>query len=152
MSAKSKPTVNTEAMEFFQFFDYAKPDLSTPKGLVKLVQSDILRGMVQILSPGQRNNLHSHAAEDGFYFVLKGRVRFYGPDHILAGEFGPHQGLLIPRGTGYWFENLSEDCEELEMLHVSAFIKGEKSRRVDIEPKLPERIPSEQFSCRIRND
>lgn len=96
MSAKSKPTVNTEAMEFFQFFDYAKPDLSTPKGLVKLVQSDILRGMVQILSPGQRNNLHSHAAEDGFYFVLKGRVRFYGPDHILAGEFGPHQGLLIP--------------------------------------------------------
>lgn len=107
-----------------------------------MVQSDILRGMVQILSPGQRNNLHSHAAEDGFYFVLKGRVRFYGPDHILAGEFGPHQGLLIPRGTGYWFENLSEDGEELEMLHVSAFIKGEKAAGLISSPSFPNASPA----------
>jgi mannose-6-phosphate isomerase-like protein (cupin superfamily) len=114
-----------------QTFSYKKPDnLRNGKGIVQLAKSDIVRGRVQIVQEGGENNLHSHTGMDGFWFVLSGRVKFYGPGDVLIGEFGKHEGILIPRGAEYWFESSSDEC--LEILQMAAFEKGVKVTRNDV--------------------
>jgi mannose-6-phosphate isomerase-like protein (cupin superfamily) len=81
---------------------------------------------------GGENNLHSHRGMDGFWMVLAGRVRFYGPGDVVIGEFGKYEGILIPRGEQYWFESASND-EELEILQMAGFEKGTKVERIDAE-------------------
>ncbi len=72
---------------------------------------------VQIFEKGVHNNLHMHLTEDGYWFVLGGRVRFHGEGDSIIGEFGKHQGVLITAGTKYWFEGISD--EPLEILRVN---------------------------------
>ena len=55
---------------------------------MSLCQTDIIRGAVQVVQEGGDNNLHSHTGMDGFWMVLKGAVRFYGPGDEVLGEFG----------------------------------------------------------------
>ncbi len=114
-----------------QTFRYKKPEnLRNGKGIVQLAKSDIIRGRVQIVKEGGENNLHSHTGMDGFWFVLSGKVKFYGPGDELIGEFGKHEGILIPRGAQYWFESSSD--EGLEILQMAAFEKGVKVTRNDV--------------------
>jgi mannose-6-phosphate isomerase-like protein (cupin superfamily) len=80
--------------------------------------------------------LHSHQHLDGFWLVLSGRARFYTTDDVLLRECGPFEGMLIPRGFPYWFENVGD--EELEMLQVEAsdtILGGPNHDRVDHTPK-----------------
>ncbi|MBL0422425.1 cupin domain-containing protein [Ramlibacter sp. AW1] len=114
-------------------FRYVKPELDRVKGVVVLARSDIMLAAVQLVKKGGENNLHSHSAMDGLWFVLKGRVRFYGEKDVLLGEFGPHEGVFIPRGVSYWFESSSD--EVLEILQVESFVKGAAGKRIDHEPK-----------------
>lgn len=115
-------------------FSYAKPDgVSAGKGMVSLGRRDIVRGVVQVVKKdGGENNLHYHTGISSFWMVLKGRVRFYGPDDVVIGEFGPMEGTITPRFSRYWFENIGED--DLEILQVAAFSsdKLEKSGRTDV--------------------
>ena len=114
-----------------QTFSYKKPEnLRNGKGIVQLAKSDIIRGRVQIVKEGGENNLHSHTGMDGFWFVLSGKVKFYGPGDELIGEFGKHEGIIIPRGAQYWFESSSD--EGLEILQMAAFEKGVKVTRNDV--------------------
>ncbi len=114
-----------------QTFSYKKPEnLRNGKGIVQLAKSDIIRGRVQIVKEGGENNLHSHTGMDGFWFVLSGKVKFYAPGDVLIGEFGKHEGILIPRGAQYWFESSSD--EGLEILQMAAFEKGVKVTRNDV--------------------
>ena len=108
-------------------FSYAKPDgVSAGKGFITLGRKDIVRGVVQVVKKnGGENNLHYHTTSASFWMVLKGRVRFYGPDDVLIGEFGPQEGTITPRYSRYWFENVGDD--DLEILQVSAFSEGAKS-------------------------
>ena len=63
------------------------------KGFIALCRTDIMKGVVQVVKKnGGENNLHYHTGMDTFWMVLKGRVRFYGPDDVVIGEFGPHEG------------------------------------------------------------
>jgi mannose-6-phosphate isomerase-like protein (cupin superfamily) len=116
----------------FQTFSYTKPEnLARGKGIVQLAKSDLIRGRVQIVREGGENNLHSHIGMDGFWMVLAGKVKFYGPGDVLIGEFGKHEGILVPRGAQYWFESSGD--EDLEILQMAAFEKGVKTQRVDAE-------------------
>jgi hypothetical protein len=63
--------------------------------------------------------LHSHAHLDGFWMVMQGRARFYGEGDTLIADIGPQEGVLLPRGFKYWFENAGDDV--LELLQVEAF-------------------------------
>jgi mannose-6-phosphate isomerase-like protein (cupin superfamily) len=117
-------------------FHYEKPSgINSAKGRVNLGKSDIVRGVVQIVKKnGGENNLHYHTTSASFWMVLKGRVRFYGPDDVLIGEFGPHEGTITPRYARYWFENVGE--EDLEILQVGAYAEGaESSGRTDSAPQ-----------------
>jgi mannose-6-phosphate isomerase-like protein (cupin superfamily) len=100
------------------------------KALVRLAQSGIMFSAIQIIEDGGDNNLHSHAAMDGLWFVLKGQARFYGTkDDVVIAELGPHQGIFIPRDFPYWFEKIGE--ERLELLQVEAIDRSVKNTRTD---------------------
>ena len=117
-------------------FSYRKPSsFETGKGMVQLGRNDLVRGVVQVVKKhGGENNLHYHTTSASFWLVLKGRVRFYGPDDVVIGEFGPNEGTITPRYARYWFENVGD--EDLEILQVSAFPEGAKSSgRTDASPQ-----------------
>jgi mannose-6-phosphate isomerase-like protein (cupin superfamily) len=118
----------------YQTFSYKKPEnLRRGKGIVELAKSPIIRGRIQIIGEGGENNLHSHKGMDGFWMVLSGKVKFYGPGDVLIGEFGKHEGILIPADAQYWFESSSE--EPLEILQMAGFDKSVKLERVDVAPQ-----------------
>jgi rubredoxin/mannose-6-phosphate isomerase-like protein (cupin superfamily) len=122
-------------------FSYNKPEkLSGDKMIVELAKSRMLRGRVQVVRSGGENNFHSHDGMDGFWLVLQGRVRFYGPGDEVIGEFGKLEGILLPAGNAYWFESADESVE-LELLQMSAFDPRVPTRRVD---RAPLRIDPEQ--------
>ena len=79
--------------------------------------------------------LSHHAAS--FWMVLKGRVRFYGPDDVLIGEFGPHEGTITPRYARYWFENVGD--EDLEILQVGAYADPATERAAAVPTPSPQR-------------
>lgn len=116
-------------------FGYVKPDgMGTAKGFVRLGTSPLLKSIVQVIKKsGGENNLHYHKSVDTFWMVLKGRVRFYGPDDVVIGEFGPYEGTITPRYSRYWFENVGD--EELELLQVAANAVPNQSSggRTDVE-------------------
>jgi mannose-6-phosphate isomerase-like protein (cupin superfamily) len=74
---------------------------------------------MQVVAKGGETNLHSHPDLDGMWMVLSGRIRFYGPENAVIGEYGKYEGVLIPRGCPYWFESVGD--EEAELLQVEAF-------------------------------
>jgi mannose-6-phosphate isomerase-like protein (cupin superfamily) len=131
-------------------FSYAKPDgVSSGKGMVALGRKDIVRGVVQVVKKhGGENNLHYHTGISSFWMVLKGRVRFYGPDDVVLGEFGPHEGMITPRFSRYWFENIGED--DLEILQVAAFSsdKLEKSGRTDVSEQRFQTGTAQHFEAK----
>lgn len=117
-----------------QTFRYERPEGDAPKAIMKLAQTDLVKGAVQIVGPGGRNNLHSHAGADTFWMVLKGRARFYSDVDEVISEFGPYEGIVTPRHTPYWFESCHPD-EDLELLQVAGFEKGVKDIRTNHEPR-----------------
>ena len=61
-------------------FSYKKPEgFDRPKVSVRLGQTDVVRGHIQVIHEGGENNLHYHSRVDGMFTVLSGRIRFYGP-------------------------------------------------------------------------
>ena len=109
-----------EAESSINGFSYSKPEgVDRGKGFVRLAVSPLIKGVVQVVKKnGGENNLHYHTSVDTFWMVLKGRVRFYGPNDVLMGEYGPYEGTVTPRFSRYWFENCGEG--DLELLQVAA--------------------------------
>ncbi len=125
-----------EAESKVSIFSYKKPTAEiTTKGFVKIGRGEHIRGAVQIVKKnGGENNLHYHTHAETFWFVISGRVKFYGPEDVLFGEFGPGEGIITPRFSRYWFENSGDD--DLELLQVAASPEpGLKSGRTDASPQ-----------------
>lgn len=149
-SARKSARAKNAAPRAPQKFSYTKPDhQESGKAIVSLCQTDIIRGAVQVLKEGGDNNLHSHTGMDGFWMVLKGAVRFYGPDDEVLGEFGPHEGIVMPRDSQYWFESCGDD--DLELLQVVAFDRDVKNVRVDVNDRKFDVDAVERFDGRLRD-
>lgn len=140
MTLAEKSTVSEEqhraAEAAIRRFSYTTPTkFERKKTSVDLGKGEYVRGMIQVVKEGGENNLHYHANVDGFWMVLKGRAKFYGPGDALIGEFGPQEGLVIPRFARYWFESSGE--EQLEILLVQAYdgVSGHDSGRIDSSPR-----------------
>jgi mannose-6-phosphate isomerase-like protein (cupin superfamily) len=118
-----------------QVFKYETPDYEGGRATAWLCKSELLRGSVAILKEGGETNLHSHAGNDGFWMVFRGRARFYGEGDVLVADLGPMDGVLIPHGFKYWFESSSE--EPLEILHIAALAQNVADERRDYTP-LPD--------------
>lgn len=116
-----------------QVFKYEKPSIDRGKGIVWLGRGDLILSVIQVVNEGGENNLHSHSAEEGIWFVLGGRVRFYGEGDTLLAELGKYEGILIPRAFQYWFEKVGDEPAELFQVHAN--IPGVKDKRTDYTPQ-----------------
>jgi mannose-6-phosphate isomerase-like protein (cupin superfamily) len=95
---------------------------------------------------GGENNLHYHTNSDSMWFVIKGRVRFYGPDDHVIGEFGPMEGTISPAYSRYWFENIGDG--DLEIMQVAALHeRSDSTGRTDVTPQRYKIGSSERFSA-----
>ena len=75
-------------------------------------------GLMRVNKDGGENNLHAHPDVDSVWIVLKGKARFYGMNDVLVAELGPGEGVSIPKGVPYWFENKEE--EPMELYHITS--------------------------------
>jgi mannose-6-phosphate isomerase-like protein (cupin superfamily) len=144
------PEIDHEAAEAaIQKFRFKAPETySGRKAIVKMCGNERHALAVHVLGDGGENNLHYHSNVDITWMVLKGRARFYGPGDEIRGEFGPHEGLLIPGGARYWFESCGE--EGLEMLQIKTFVKGRgNDRRIDAESRDRVKGHSSQFDAAV---
>lgn len=83
------------------------------------------------------NELHAHPNEDHVFLVLQGEAEFFGPKGELK-RVKKHDGILLPRGTFYWFKAIGE--EPLVMARIGAVVDAAKDAlaRIDIEGKSME--------------
>ena len=134
-SPEQQEAVHREAEARVQPFVFARPADLPPntKTYHKLASTPLVSSEVQIVPEGGENNLHYHTGEDGFWMVLRGRVRFHGPDGP-TGEYGPMEGVLMPRNARYWFEAV-ECGEELQILHVAGR-QPRDNRRMNVTPRV----------------
>jgi mannose-6-phosphate isomerase-like protein (cupin superfamily) len=111
-----------------------QPEKRKGKAYVKLVSSDLVMAEMQIVSEGGENNMHSHPATDGFWWVVRGRARFYD-ENDQPTEIGAEEGIFVPRGVPYWFEKGGD--EPLHLLHVAARTKDHASQpnRINVRPR-----------------
>ncbi|MDH3240922.1 MAG: cupin domain-containing protein [Alphaproteobacteria bacterium] len=137
-----------EAEQEVHSFSYAKPDkVGSGKAIVRLGKGGRVRGLVQLVRDGGENNLHYHTDSDSLWYVLKGRVRFYGAGDKVLGEFGPNQGIITPSYFRYWFERVGD--EDLELLQVGALSAPdvESSGRTDLEPQKTKLAEHARYSA-----
>jgi mannose-6-phosphate isomerase-like protein (cupin superfamily) len=112
-----------EASTEISTFKYVRPAQINAKKILWLAKTDRLFSTMQVLQGGGgETNLHSHPNLDGFWFVISGKARFYSDETTVAGELGPMEGILIPRGCKYWFEAVG--TETLELLQVECSTKS----------------------------
>ena len=123
-------------------YRYVRPEFAPGRGTAKcrLAETDLATFAVKRIKDGGENELHMHPNADGFWTVLKGRVRFYTTDDELIADLGAMEGVVIPRTFPYWFESADEgqDLEILQVLVCSTPVEGTKRpaiRRVGLEPK-----------------
>jgi mannose-6-phosphate isomerase-like protein (cupin superfamily) len=114
----------------------AAPNPSRGRSVVPIVKTDIVVGNMQIMNNGGERQLHSHTGMDGFWMVLKGKVRFYGPEQdTVSAELGPMQGIFIPRNVPYWFETVGD--EQAHILQVEAVDNRVENKFIAHGPRVP---------------
>jgi len=132
-SPSDKEAYHREAESRIKTFSYKKPTANGHvKQIANLFRGDLIRLNVQIVTEGGENNLHYHTGGDNAWMVLRGGARFYGLDDALLGEFHANEGILLPGGSRYWFEKVSE--EDLEILQiVCKETRTSKTERINLE-------------------
>ena len=91
---------------------------------------------IKVYAKGGENMLHAHPHQDHSFIVLDGRARVHGPRGEDR-ELGRNDGILLPAGSYYWFETISE--EPLVILRLGATTGGgHPDTRImdDGEPKI----------------
>ena len=122
-----------ETVRGFETFKI-KPEIVTKgKKSFKLARTDLIGATVQVVAEGGENNLHAHPATDSVWIILDGEVTFYGEGDKVVARLQRYQGLLIPRGTPYWFE--STGATPLVILHMTANDPNAKRERVNYTPR-----------------
>lgn len=103
-------------------FDYRTPDPSPATNVnTKLGFTD--RGTL-LVGYHRRNHalrVHCNLHLDVFFFVLSGHARFYNEEGDCFAELRTRQGVVIPRGTPYRFEDVEDDAAgPLEIIRFAA--------------------------------
>jgi mannose-6-phosphate isomerase-like protein (cupin superfamily) len=145
--ARKKEAFHREAEARVRPFKFARPDadLAGRKGVLYLAHSDIMKASVQMIPEGGDNTMHYHPGGDGFWYVLQGRIRFYGPDGVI-GEYGANEGLFMPRNARYWFET-ADTSVELHLLHIQAdTLPNVKNGHINVTEKRPGKLPNLRFN------
>jgi mannose-6-phosphate isomerase-like protein (cupin superfamily) len=131
-------------------FRYARPELKEGqiRAITRLFTSDLMCGIIQVIVKGGESTLHSHAGMDGMWMILSGGARFYGEDDLLLGEFGPLEGVYIPRDVKYWFEAVGD--EPLQILQIEGFAKDRENTYTSYRSEKASNESLEEKAKRIR--
>jgi mannose-6-phosphate isomerase-like protein (cupin superfamily) len=113
-----------------QLFNLTAPLLAAGREDHLRAACDGLTITVKVYASGGENGLHGHKGEDHSFIVLAGEATFSFGDGATA-VLGPHEGVLIPRGTLYRFVSSSDD--NLVMLRAGAPVSGPAWERVDAD-------------------
>ncbi len=119
--------------EPFKTFEVNPVLLSEGKSITNLMNSDLITFTVQVVASGGENSLHAHSNIDAIWFVLGGEVTFYADGDQQVAKLSKHDGLLIPRGTPYWFDSTSDD--PLVILHITARDPSIVGKRIAYAPR-----------------
>ncbi len=133
MSPEEKEAFHRECESKVKIVKYERSELSgKPKDIIPLTKTRLGRLAMQIVHEGGENNLHYHNNSDTTWFVLRGRVKFYGPGDVLIAELGPEEMIAIPGGARYWFEKSGP--VDLELLQCVSFdSSGGTPERVNVD-------------------
>lgn len=112
-------------------YHYEMPSEATdrPKMAVDVMRTELLSVGIQIVNGGGETNLHAHNGEDAVWLVLGGHAAFYDEDGSRL-VLGPHEMIVLPSGTKYWFESSGE--EPLEIMRMGARDPRVTSSRTDV--------------------
>ena len=143
----------------FQVFRFREPPVAagTNSALVRLATTDIVGALIQVLPEGGEVGMHLHAAMDGLWLVLKGGVSILGEDGVEH-EFGPMEGMMIPRGVPYAFKKIGP--ETLVLLQVESLVSTARRNTFkwidapgapppDAEDIRKTDVPMELFDARV---
>src|SRR5438270_4536098 len=87
-----------------------------------LARSELLTVLLHHWESGGEVALHHHTDGDATWVVLEGEVTFYDADDGVLAHAEPHEAVVVPRNTTYWFEN--SGTSPLVMFRVSARVGG----------------------------
>jgi mannose-6-phosphate isomerase-like protein (cupin superfamily) len=114
----------------FQRYEVHPPLVAQGKHNRRVAATDILSiGVQSLAAKGGETNLHAHADQDATWLVMNGKVRFYTEGDKEVATLGQYEGLVIPRGTLYWFESASE--EPLVIMRIAAKHPDVEKARTD---------------------
>ena len=134
-----------ENLQGFELFEIKPQMVSRGKKSQRLARTDLIGASVQVAAEGGETNMHSHPHTDSIWIVLDGEATFYGAgpggSDKVAAKMKKNSGLLLKRGTPYWFE--SSGTTPLVILHLTARDPNAKSEnsRVNFRPRT--RVGSE---------
>lgn len=111
-----------------QTFEVKTPLLTGGRSIMPLARTGIMSVGLNYYSPGRKNSLHTHPGEDHAFVVLDGEATFYDKDNNAA-VLKKGQGIMLPEGWYYWFEN--SGGKPLALLRFSAWKQGRKVARVE---------------------
>jgi len=112
----------------FERFRFDREELTSPTARF-LVRSDIASLFVRVLREGGETVMHAHTANEAIWLVVQGGVTFYDENDQPVAELGPNDGLLVPRGTRYWFSKTSK--EDTIILRFGAVAQNDPNTRVN---------------------
>src|SRR5437667_10225039 len=104
-SARAADKATTKKPSFFKM---RAQMLAKGRTNTALARTENMWATLKVYASGGEHGLHTHPNEDHAFIVLQGKARYYD----AAGghtDLGKHEGLMLPAGSYYWFEAISQE-------------------------------------------
>ncbi len=100
-----------------------------------LAETDSLQMKIRVYAPHEGENaMHAHHNQDHSFVVLQGQARFYGP-RGEAWELGRNEGIMLPEGAYYCFENSGDDPLVVMRIATMMSDKGDPETRLGVHQR-----------------
>lgn len=97
-----------------------------------LAETDSLQMKIRVYAAHEGENaMHAHHNQDHSFVVLQGQARFYGP-RGEAWELGRNEGIMLPEGAYYCFENSGDDPLVVMRIATMMSDKGDPEKRLGV--------------------
>lgn len=99
-------------------FSLKAPLLAKGRTMDLLGATDLMTAHIKVYAEGGENVLHAHTEEDHLFVILAGQATFHLGREDRVTIVNTHEGVLIPKGSHYWFHASGD--ENLVLLRVGA--------------------------------
>ena len=113
-------------------FKIKTPFITGGRSHMPLARTDVVTVVLNYYAVGRKNTLHTNPGQDHVFVVLDGEATFYDRDD-KATVLKKGQGIMLPDGWYYWFQNTGE--KPLALLRFGARKEKPEVGRIDIKGK-----------------